>query len=136
MAEVTTLPELWRPLMDAPNIITPWCAVCGKTGHLEQHHMVKRSTGQLVLPNGAIAEKPTITLCGHGNADGCHGLAHQGRLHFRWVRTRYVGGTDDFYADITGGHLEYLLTDRPVDYLTALSRGGWRRLRKSADWGA
>ena len=128
MARVTTLAEMWWPLMDKPSIETPYCAVCGRTGHLERHHVVKRSAGQLVLPNGHLADKPTITLCGFGNAGGCHGKGHSGRLHFRWVERETGREFDEGYLMIRGGHWECLETDEPVDYLTALSMDGWRRL--------
>lgn len=136
MARVTTLAEMWWPLMDKPSIETPYCAVCGRTGHLERHHMVPRSAGQLVLPNGRLADKPTITLCGFGNAGGCHGKAHSGRLHFRWVERDVKSGFGEGYLCIHGGHVEYLLLEEPVDRLTALSMPGWRRLRKAEDWGS
>ena len=110
------------------DIILPrYCAVCGRTGHLERHHMVPRSAGQLVLPNGHLADKPTITLCGFRNAGGCHGKAHSGRLHFRWVEAD--AGREGWYlTHVKGGHLEYLLTDEPESYLDALKMDGWRPL--------
>lgn len=129
MARVTTLPEMWWPLMAAPSISTPCCAVCGRGGHLERHHMVKRSAGRLWLPSGVEAPKPTVTLCGHGNADGCHGKAHAGLLHFRFVRADSAAGWDEGGVMIHGGHVEFLLTDEPCDYLTALGMDGWKPLR-------
>ena len=128
MANVTTLPEMWWPLMRSPSVRTPWCAVCGATGHLEQHHMVKRSAGQLVVHGHAVPH-PTITLCGHGNASGCHGRAHAGLLHFRWVREDKIAGWFE-YGGPRGGHLECLELDVPADYLTALGMDGWRPLRR------
>lgn len=115
MARVTTLPEMWWPLMDAPSVETPWCAVCGKTGHIERHHMVRRSAGRLYR-DGIEVPKPTITLCGFGNASGCHGLAHQGRLHFK-------------YED---GLLWYRIGE-PMPYQRALETGGWVPLRRCGD---
>lgn len=128
MARVTTLPEMWWPLMRSPSIDTPYCAVCGRTGHLERHHMVKRSAGRMFLDNGIEVPKPTITLCGHGNVDGCHGKAHSGMLHFRWVYTDMPADFRNGYEFARGGHLEYLMLDDSVDYLTALSMDGWRRV--------
>lgn len=122
----TTLPEMWHPLMAAPSIERPYCAICGRPHPLEQHHMVFRSAGELFDEHGRKMRKPTITLCGFGNnlmdADGrpyCHGLAHHKRLHFRWVPAGDMA---------CAGHLEYLLLDTPCDYLTALSMDGWKRL--------
>lgn len=125
-----TLPEIYRPLMGAPSIKLNHCAVCGRTYPLEQHHIVKRSAGKLFRA-GVEVPKPTITLCGFGNnlkdANGylCHGLAHHGRLHFRWVaqETKFA---ESFYGC---GHWEYLLTDEPTKYQDALNMGGWKRLR-------
>lgn len=136
MARNGTMAEMWRDLVAAPDIETRWCAVCGRTGHLERHHMIPRSAGELVLPNGMAAHKPTITLCGFGNAGGCHGLAHSGRLHFRFVPVDMRTGFTEDGLILHGGHVEYLLTEEPVDRLTALSMPGWRRLRKCEDWGS
>lgn len=111
MARVTTMAAMWWPLMDAPSVETPWCAVCGRSGHVECHHMVKRSAGRLYR-DGAEVPKPTITLCGHGNADGCHGKAHSGRLHFKFE----------------DGRLWYLECE-PMGYLQALESDGWREVR-------
>lgn len=137
----TTLAQMWRPLMAAPSIMLPHCAICGRPQPLNQHHMVARSAGELFDERGRKLRKPTITLCGIGNnlhdADGnayCHGLAHHKRLHFRWVVTRSDKPIcskepgDYVLAHYVGGHLEYLLAKEPCDYLTALSRDGWRRL--------
>lgn len=120
MARVTTLrPELW-PLMKAPSVETPCCAVCGRPAPLERHHVVFRSEGEL-WRDGRRVPKPTVTLCGFGNVlaspDGrpyCHGLAHHRMLHFRW----------------TGERLEYLRTDSPTKYCRALQMDGWRGLRQ------
>lgn len=121
MANVDTLPSFLRDLMGRPSLKLPFCAVCGRTHPIEQHHVVFRSSGKAYGDDGRELVKPTITLCGFGNnlrdADGryyCHGLAHARRLHFRWV--------DDGW-----GHWEYLVTDEPTDYLTALGMDGWRR---------
>lgn len=124
MARVTTMAPIWWPLMECPSIETPYCAVCGKTWPLNRHHLVKRSAGQLVR-GGVVLPKPTIVLCGSGNTSGCHGLAHQGRLHFRWVESD--AGSEGWYlTHIRGGHLEYLLTEEPEKYADALKMDGWR----------
>lgn len=38
MANVDTLPEILRPLMEGPSIETPRCAVCGAPWPLNRHH--------------------------------------------------------------------------------------------------
>lgn len=124
MARVDTLPEYLRPLMDGKTVRAPYCVVCGRSGPLNQHHVVRRGAGKL-FRDGAEVEKPTLTLCGFGNnmsdADGreyCHGLAHANRLHFRWRNDRW----------------EYLRTDVPTRYYEALEMDGWLPLREPADW--
>lgn len=139
MAGVDTLPEILRPLMDAPSVRLPGCAVCGRRAPLNQHHMVRRGAGRLYR-SGVEVEKPTVTLCGLGNhlrdAAGrpyCHGLAHANRLHFRWVPSDAVGGGFGRYPRMeggAGGHLEYILLDEPTPYDRALAMGGWRPLRR------
>lgn len=116
MSKVTTLAPLWWPLMDAPSVRLDRCAVCGASSPLEQHHVVRRSQGQLVR-DGRILPKPTVTLCGVGNILGsgrrryCHGMAHHQMLHFRY--------TDRW---------EWLATEAPTRYEVALSMRGWRPL--------
>ncbi len=135
MAGADTLPEILRPLMSAPSIRLGRCAVCGRPRPLNQHHVVRRGAGRLYR-GGVEVPKPTITLCGAGNvlrdADGrpyCHGLAHHGMLHFRWVGTEPREGPV-WLASCPGGHLEYLVTDEPTGYAEALGMGGWRPLRR------
>lgn len=130
MAKVDTLPMLYRPLMDGCSVILNHCAVCGATWPLNQHHIVKRSQGNLYR-SGVKRPKPTITLCGSGNASGCHGLAHQSRLHFRWVTTEAwdeIGFGNSKYRERSGGHWEYLITDEPTKYQAALKMDGWKEL--------
>lgn len=110
--------------MDAGDVETACCAVCGRAYPLNRHHMVPRSAGKLYRDGVEIA-KPTIVLCGNGNnlrdAWGrplCHGLAHHHMLHFR-CRDEKV---------------EYLFTDSPVDYLTALGLDGWRVQQMDANY--
>ena len=119
MAKVNTLPLYLHPLMSAPSIRLPYCAVCGRYQPLEQHHIVRRGAGKLYDEAGKEVEKPTITLCGFGNnlqdTDGreyCHGLAHANRLHFR----------------MENGQLEYIVLDTPTQYIKALDMDGWRPL--------
>lgn len=125
MARVTTMAPMWWPLMDGVTIRSDRCAVCGRSP-VQMHHVVKRSAGKLYR-NGIEVPKPLMPLCGLGNSSGCHGLAHQGRLHFRWVESD--AGSEGWYlTHVQGGHWEYLLTDAPVKYLDALKMDGWRAL--------
>lgn len=71
MKDVCTVNDLLRPMMGRPSVRRPYCAVCGRAGvPLNQHHVVRRGAGRLVA-GGVEAEKPTVTLCGSGNASGC-----------------------------------------------------------------
>lgn len=116
---------MWWPLMDGVTIRSDRCAVCGRSP-VQMHHVVKRSAGKLYR-NGIEVPKPLLPLCGLGNSSGCHGLAHQGRLHFRWVESD--AGSEGWYlTHVQGGHWEYLMTDAPVKYLDALKMDGWRTL--------
>ena len=129
MAKVTTLPEFLRPLMDGTTLRLDHCAVCGKTYPLNQHHIVRRGAGKL-YHDGHEVQKPCITLCGSGNASGCHGLAHANRLHFRWVPSHRGQSRKSALRNVWAGcgHWEFLLLDEPTDYLTALGMCGWQRL--------
>lgn len=122
MARITTLSAELIPLMEGTSVTAPYCVVCGRTHPLNQHHVVRRGAGKLYRA-GIEVPKPTLTLCGMGNASGCHGLAHQNRLHFRWVRAE--GRLSAPYA-YGSGHWEYLLTDVPTKYHRALEMDGWR----------
>ena len=126
MTRVDTLPEELRPLMDGCSVDTPYCAVCGRTWPLNRHHVVRRGAGRLYR-GGVEVPKPTITLCGSGNTSGCHGLAHQNRLHFRWAKRRGGFGESTAYGS---GHWEYILLDEPTKYYKALEMDGWRPLRE------
>lgn len=128
MAKVDTLPEYLKPLMMGYSIDTPYCAVCGKAYPLNRHHIVKRSAGKM-YKDGVEIPKPTIMLCGSGNTSGCHGLAHQNRLHFRWVEEDTSAG-DWYGTHVKGGHWEYLITDEPTKYLKALEMDGWKPIRR------
>lgn len=109
----STLSREWWGLLEAPTITLPHCAVCGRVYHLNQHHPIRRSAGNLIGWDGRKAHKPTITLCGNGNTEGCHGLAHQNRLFFEWDGKGWL----------------YLLTKEPVSHSAALSMQGWRPIR-------
>lgn len=105
-----TLPAYMVGMMDGETMDTDHCVVCGRTYPLNRHHVVPRSAGELHV-DGRMVPKPTITLCGCGNASGCHGKAHSHRLHFRWV-----------------GHWEWMETPEPMDELAALQiEEGWHR---------
>lgn len=121
MARVTTLSEELIPLMEGVSIDAPYCVVCGRTWPLNRHHVVRRSAGKLYR-GGIEIPKPTLMLCGSGNASGCHGLAHQNRLHFRWVRIEVRSNRPHAFGS---GHWEYLITDEPVKYSVALKMDGW-----------
>lgn len=94
--------ELQKALFNAPSIETRLCPFCGRPA-TNRHHIVPRSQGG---HDGA-----TITVCGMGNASGCHGKLHSLRLHLRWV-----------------GHWEFLETKEPTKYQTALTMEGWQKL--------
>lgn len=123
MAKVTTIPELYWPLMNGVTIESDRCVVCGRSP-VQMHHVVKRSAGNMYR-GGVRIPRPKLPLCGLGNASGCHGLAHQNRLHFRWVRPRE---TFNRPTPQGSGHWEYLVTDEPTRYERALEMGGWRPL--------
>lgn len=109
----TTLNRIWWPLLMGPSVVTDHCVVCGKTWPLNQHHPVRRSAGNLFGWDGKAVEKPTLTLCGSGNASGCHGLAHSMRLHFRFE----------------DGEWRYLMTQEPESDSEAFRMEGWTRIR-------
>lgn len=93
------------------------CAVCGyprgyRSGEmlrLEQHHEPPKGIGGI----GRKAEEPpTVTLCGFGNAAGCHGLRHSHYLHLRH----------------DGRHWEWKITREPMkDY--EVSEDNWHECR-------
>lgn len=116
-----TLPLVYQPLMEAHTRKLPYCAVCGRTSPLEQHHIVWKSWGKM-FDKGKELPKPTVTLCGFGrnkrDADGipyCHGRAHERMLHFRF-----------------DGELQVLETAEPTDYMKALKMDGWRPLYRTS----
>jgi len=118
MALVTTLDEMYLPLIDAPTLKLPYCAVCGRSWPLNFHHLVWRGWGQVVR-NGKVLDSPMISLCGNGShlgasgsAEYCHGKAHHRMLHFRNDR----------------GRLEFIELEMPTNYLDALEMEGWEPL--------
>lgn len=97
------LNETNRHLLCKPSLTRAWCVVCGKKA-TNQHHVIVKGMGG----SRYAAQIPTVSLCGMGNASGCHGLAHSGKLHFDY-RDGWV----------------YLLTE-PCTYQEALGKEGWR----------
>ena len=93
---------LLADLIDKPSHLGMWCCVCGRVGHLNAHHVIPRSQG------GEAG--PRLRLCGSGTT-GCHGEAHEKRLHFRWEHG-----------------WEWLATE-PMKYEAALELDGWRRIK-------
>lgn len=87
-------------IMGAPSIEAECCPFCGDAW-AERHHIVPRSRGG--------AKGPTVTVCGFGNASGCHGLLHAHRLHLDW----------------RGGRWEFLLTEAPCSDDEAGRMEGW-----------
>ena len=124
--DVCTVDALMLPMMGKPSVdnAARACCVCGQPA-TDRHHIVRRGAGKLGRDGREVA-KPTVRLCGSGNAGGCHGKAHAGMLHFRWARTsREDTRTGNV---LVGGHWEYLETEEPVKYQTALGMDGWRPL--------
>ena len=69
-------------LLDKPSVTaTPCCVVCGRPA-TNCHHVIPKGMGG--VPRETEKRIPKLKLCGNGNLDGCHGLAHQGRLHLNW----------------------------------------------------
>lgn len=133
----STLAPIYWPLMQGPTMIAGRCFICGRRWPLEQHHYVWRSWGKLYR-NGIEVRKPTITLCGRGNnlkdPDGrpyCHGLAHDHRLHFRFIGPTDMTRKHDMKRETAwgGGRLQYLITEEPTDYMDALDMEGWRNIQ-------
>lgn len=107
----STLSLMWVREVHGYTVAQDTCCVCGRYG-TEQHHVPPRSAGNLIV-DGKKLKKPTLAVCGHGNTSGCHGLAHAGKLHFRF--------RDDW---------EFLLLDEPTDRMSALDMDGWKPIRR------
>lgn len=125
-----TVDGLMLPLMGKPSIDNAFhrCCWCGAPA-TNLHHIVRRGAGKLVV-GGREVSKPTVRLCGNGNADGCHAKAHAGLLHFRFVDQENKRVADPRGAVENGnGHWEGVETEEPMKYQEALSlTKGWRRL--------
>lgn len=96
--------EYEKRMLDAPSIESAICPFCGKRA-TNRHHIIKRSHGG--------ADGPTITVCGMGNASGCHSKLHAQLLHLRYKNDAW----------------EYLATESATKYERALAMDGWRVLR-------
>lgn len=96
--------EQQRAMMALPSIEYACCPFCGRMA-TNRHHIVPRSAGG--------KDGPTVTVCGMGNASGCHALLHAHRLHLR---------------PSGDGWWEWLLTAEPVKYDKALAMPGWMRV--------
>lgn len=120
MAKVDTLPAYLQPLMRGTSVRAPYCVVCGAPSPLNQHHVVRRGAGKM-YKGGVEIKKPTLTLCGNGNASGCHGKAHAQTLHFRWVESREPVGAGFVgrQTTVNGGHWESMETVEPTKALKA-----------------
>ena len=68
-------------LLGKPSIETEFCPFCGRLA-TNRHH---------ILPKGMGGTKrkdiPTVTVCGMGNASGCHGRLHDHTLELDWDET-------------------------------------------------
>lgn len=128
MARVDTLPQHLRPLMEGVSVRAGRCVVCGAPAPLNQHHVVRRGAGKL-YKGGVEVPKPTLTLCGSGNASGCHGKAHQQRLHFRWVKQ---SARFNAAASYGSGHWEWLETEPMKELKAQAVESGWKPIR--TDW--
>lgn len=68
-------------LYGRPSIETELCPFCGRMA-TNRHHIIPKGLG------GSKREKdiPTVTVCGMGNASGCHGKLHGngGRIYLDW----------------------------------------------------
>ena len=110
-SDADTIPHEYRELFLLDSLKLDYCPICGATWPLNQHHAVFRSAGECYDPRtGEPREKPTITLCGSGNASGCHGKAHHRMLHFK-----------NMFGDWW-----YLETEEPTKYMDALKMDGWK----------
>lgn len=99
--------ELNRHLLDKPSFTSDRCCVC-QAPATNRHHVIQKGMGGSKLARRI----PTLPLCGNGNADGCHGLAHSGRLFFDWQGP----GSGAWY---------YCIMDEPTTLQDALDNGEW-----------
>lgn len=69
-------------LLDKPSIETEMCPFCGRVA-TNRHHILPRGMGG----TKDIRRIPTVTVCGMGNASGCHGRLHDHTLELDWDET-------------------------------------------------
>ena len=128
LSSKTTLAPIFWPLLEfgEREYVSDHCLICGRANPLNNHHIVRKSAGNIVLENGEKVAKPLITLCGFGNhlrdADGryyCHGKAHNGLLFFRNNNGRLE------YLDLTLPEFETVSSEE-ITYQKALTLNGWR----------
>ena len=101
------LNEYDEALMHAPSVPDRedgLCAVCRAAPATNRHHIVPRSHGGMW--------GPTVPVCGMGNASGCHGMLHDGRMHL-------------YYTD---GEWRYHHCPNGCKLGEALEMRGWRPL--------
>lgn len=86
-----------QALLGKPSIDSDVCAVCGGRAS-NRHHVVIKGMGG--LPKLIESRIPLIPLCGNGNTSGCHKLAHDYAIEFRyddreglweWRKTKHGG---------------------------------------------
>lgn len=85
------------------------CEGCGRRRATDKHHRLYRSRlGEHTVEN-------LLDLCGPGNADGCHGFAHSGRV-----------GEDRGWSIRSGGNPLLIPVQHALFGLVSLTAdGGW-----------
>lgn len=71
------MPQDERELLGLPSYVSQYCLCCGDIA-TNQHHVIQKGMGGRCKAIERLI--PTVSLCGFGNASGCHGLAHSGGL--------------------------------------------------------
>lgn len=116
------IPEYQRCIFEAPSVRRDYCVVCGKPA-TNNHHVIPNCRHE----TRDHPESPTLSLCGMGNASGCHGMAHDHKLHFRAcpIRIETLG------CEPRVSYLwEYLVTEEGMDELSAHEiEDGWKVIR-------
>ena len=124
MANVDTLPEILRPLMEGPSIETPRCAVCGAPWPLNRHHIVRRGAGRLNLCSALTQRKCSRLACASPWQPLPLPLPHSITVGLGTSRP----SRNSLPAPPGSGHWEYLLLPEPTKYADALAMDGWGRL--------
>ena len=71
-------------LMGMPHILTDTCFICGRQT-TNKHHLTEKGLGNKFLTlHGHKLESALISVCGSGNASGCHGKFHAHKIKVRW----------------------------------------------------